>query len=408
MQPTDDPMVPPELLMQKRILLGVTGGIAAYKAPDLASYLVQQGVLLRVVMTDAATRFVGPMTFEAITRNPVRIDVFDGWQGDEAGHVTLASDADAIVVAPATANSIANIAHGFAADMLSTVLLSTIAPIVVAPAMEHHMWHHPATQRNVDLLKDRGVVIVTPEKGHLASGANGDGRLASRDRILATLRKALANDGPLQNTKVVVTAGGTHERIDPVRFIGNRSSGRMGVAIAEAAFDAGADVTTVIGPSVLVAPTVGDVLHVESAEEMASTVDLACEDADVLVMAAAVADFRPQQPTDRKIKKTEGDGNTAIALTTNRDILASIQREGLLKIGFAAETDDLVASASAKLRSKGLGMIVANDAVSTIGAKDSEAILLFPDGMREELPAMSKNALARVIVDRIGRILGYA
>ena len=405
MRPTDGFVLPPTVLEAKRVVLGVTGGIAAYKAADLASYLVQQGVWLRVTMTEAATHFVAPMTFEAITRNPVYSDVFDGWHGDEAGHVTLASEADAVIVAPATANTIASMAHGFARDMLTTLLLATTAPVVVAPAMEHHMWHHPTTRENLRLLEERGVVIVPPESGHLASGAAGDGRLASRETIVGSLRGVLARSGPLRGRRVVVTAGGTHEAIDPVRFIGNRSSGQMGMALAEAAHDAGASVHTIIGPTVTTPPAVGEVSRIESARDLASAVDEQIADADVLIMAAAVADFRPQSEASSKIKKGPGSDAPTIALTRNPDILAGISRPGLVKIGFAAETDDLIANATGKLRGKGLAMIVANDAVATIGSRESQATLLFRDGASEALPGMAKDDLARVIVERVIRLL---
>jgi phosphopantothenoylcysteine decarboxylase/phosphopantothenate--cysteine ligase len=402
---TDTFAPPPALLAGKRVVLGVTGGIAAYKAADLASHLVQQGVALRVTMTDAATRFVGPMTFEAITKHPVHTGVFDGWEGDEAGHVTLAASADAVIVAPATANTIAAMAHGFVDDMLTAVLLSTTAPIMIAPAMEHHMWHHPATVENIRLLEERGVTVVAPETGRLASGASGDGRLASREGIVAALRGVLARSGPLQGRRVVVSAGGTHEAIDPVRFIGNRSSGQMGVALAEAAFDAGAAVHAILGPTVTAAPSVGEMSRIESARDLAAAVDTASAGADVLIMAAAVADFRPQTAATSKIKKGPGTDAPTIPLTRNPDILATVDHPGLLKIGFAAETDDLIANATDKLRRKGLGMIVANDAVATIGSGESQATLLFRDGASETLPAMAKTDLARVIVDRVVRLL---
>lgn len=398
---TDGLVLPPALLAGKRVVLGVTGGIAAYKAADLASYLVQQGVLLRVTMTEAATEFVAPMTFEAITSHPVYTGVFDGWHGDEAGHVTLAVDAEAVVVAPATANSIANIAHGFAKDMLSTVLLSTTAPIIVAPAMEHHMWHHPATRRNLELLQERGVTVVQPESGRLASGATGDGRLASRDAIVAALRGVLARSGALRGKRIIVTAGGTHEAIDPVRFIGNRSTGQMGVAIAEAAHDSGAEVHSILGPTVTVPPVVGRISRIESARDLDAAVRAAVADANILIMAAAVADFRPENEAVSKIKKGPGTDAPTISLARNPDILAGVERDGLTKIGFAAETDDLIENASGKLVSKGLAMIVANDAVATIGSEQSQATLLFRDGSREHLPVLSKAELARVIVDRV-------
>ncbi len=220
----------------------MTGGIAAYKAADLTSKLVQAGASVHVVMTEGARAFIQPMTFQALTRNEVYTSVFDGWEGDQAGHVTLAAEADAVLVAPATANSIARMAQGRADDMLGAILLATQAPIIVAPAMEHHMWHHPATQANLATLKGWGVRVVDPESGHLASGASGDGRLANVQRLLGSIRAALGKGGPLDGRTVIVTAGGTREAIDPVRYVGNRSSGRMGVAIAEAAVDAGARV----------------------------------------------------------------------------------------------------------------------------------------------------------------------
>ncbi len=405
MQPTEVIEAPPSLLTDKRIVLGVSGGIAAYKAADLASYLVQQGVDLRVVMTESASRFVGAMTFEAITRQPVSRDVFDGWTGVEAGHVTLAATAEVVIVAPATANTIARMAHGLADDMLTATLLAANAPIILAPAMEHHMWRHPATQANVGVLRSRGVVIVDPESGHLASGASGDGRLASRDRIVAAARKELASNGPLAGKKVVVSAGGTHEAIDPVRFIGNRSSGQMGVALSEAAFDAGAEVVSVIGPTVAVPPVVGRIEWCESAREMAALVERETEDADVLIMAAAVADFRPEAVAESKIKKGPGDGSPVITLARNPDILASVTRKGLCTIGFAAETDDLVANAMAKLNAKHLDMIVANDATATIGSATSKATLLLANGNTIPLPALAKTELARIIV---GQIMAFA
>lgn len=266
------------------------------------------------------------------------------------------------------------------------------------------MWHHPATQANIALLRERGVAIVEPESGRLASGASGDGRLANREAIVAALRGVLATSGPLSGLRVVVSAGGTHEAIDPVRFIGNRSSGQMGIAIAEAAFDAGATVTTVVGPTVATPPSVGESIRIESAREMADAVEAACQNADVLIMAAAVADFRPESAATSKIKKGPGNDAPVIALTRNPDILASVDVPGLLKIGFAAETDDLLVNAADKLRRKGLAMIVANDAVATIGSGESQATLLYREGEPEALPAMPKAALARVIIDRVGRL----
>ena len=366
----------PEPLAGKQIVLGVTGGIAAYKAADLTSKLVQLGANVHVVLTQSALQFVQPMTFQALTRNPVYSGVFDGWNGEDAGHVTLASNADAVIVAPATANSIAKVAHGFAEDMPGSVLLATQAPIILAPAMEHHMWHHPATQLNLETLRDRGVIVVEPESGRLASGASGDGRLAGIERILYATRCAVGKDGPLRGRKIVVTAGGTHEAIDPVRFIGNNSSGTMGIALALAAADRGADVKLIVGPTVANPPLGMDVVQVTSALELQAAVDDAVVDADVLIMAAAVADFRPATTTNEKVKKTDDEDEWNLNLVKNPDILASVQRDDLMKIGFAAETNDLIANAQSKLERKGLAMIIANDAVATIGSPDYTATIL--------------------------------
>lgn len=393
-----------------KIVLGVSGGIAAYKAADLTSALVQAGADVHVVMTDGGTRFVQPLTFQALTRNPVYTSVFDGWEGESAGHVTLAHDAGAVLIAPATANVIASMAQGRVEDMLGAVVLATQAPVIVAPAMEHHMWHHPATQANVALLRERGVAVVDPERGHLASGASGDGRLASRDRLVAALRRALSADGALAGRRLVITAGGTREAIDPVRYIGNRSSGQMGLALADAAIDAGADVVLIAGPSVGAIPPGIEAVRVESALEMQVAVGQAVKRADVLVMAAAVADFRPASAAHRKIKKRPDEEMMTIELVKNPDILAGVDGQRVLKIGFAAETDDLIANARAKLEAKDLAMIVANDAVATIGSDRVAATLLFRDGREPmSLPEAPKDeAAARIIGQVAGLLRGRA
>lgn len=396
----------PEPLAGKRIVLGVTGGIAAYKAADLTSKLVQLGADVHVILTSGASEFIQPMTFQALTRNPVYTGVFDGWEGSNAGHVTLAATADAVIVAPATANTIAGIAHGFASDMLGAVLLATEAPILIAPAMEHHMWHHPATQANLALLTDRGATIVPPESGRLASGASGDGRLAAVERILHAIRATVGSNGPLAGQRVVITAGGTHEAIDPVRFIGNGSSGTMGIALAYAALDLGAEVRLILGPTVANAPAAFEPVRVTSALDLQSEVDAETTGADVLIMAAAVADFRPASPSDRKVKKKDGEDTWHIDLVKNPDILASVSRPGLLKVGFAAETDDLLANAQSKLERKGLEMIIANDAIATIGAADSTATIIRRGvDQPESHPAMSKSDLAQVIMERIAALI---
>lgn len=396
----------PMPLADKKIVLGVTGGIAAYKAADLTSKLVQLGADVHVVLTEAALQFIQPMTFRALTRNPVYSGVFDGWSGDDAGHVTLAANADAVIVAPATANSIAKMAYGLADDMLGAILLATQAPIIVAPAMEHHMLHHPAIQQNLQTLHSRGVRIIDPESGRLASGASGDGRLAAIERIVYAARCAIGANGTLRGRKIVVTAGGTHEAIDPVRFIGNNSTGTMGIALALAAADRGADVTIIAGPAVANLPDGMDVVRITSTLELQDAVEHAVNDADVLVMAAAVADFRPESATDEKVKKKDDEEHFDLRLTKNPDILASVERDGLVKVGFAAETSDLLANAQGKLERKGLEMIIANDAVATIGSPESEASIITRGRAEpEQLPRMDKSDLAAQIMDRIEALL---
>ena len=389
------------VLNNARVVLGVSGGIAAYKAADLASKLVQAGAIVDVLVTEGASRFIQPMTFQAITKRPVYSGVFEGWSDTWFGHISLAHEADVLVVAPATANTIAHLAHGFAEDMLGAVALSTQAPLVVAPAMEHAMFHHPATTANIVTLRSRGATIVGPETGRLASGEFGDGRLVSIDALVGAIRLVLGRNGALAGRHVVVSAGGTHEPLDPVRYLGNRSSGLMGYAIAQSALDAGARVTLVTGPTSLTAPYGAAVRTIETADEMYGEVRASCDDADVLIMAAAVADFRPASATLSKIKKGTADEPAAIQLARNVDILASIDRPGLVKVGFAAETDDLLANARDKMIRKGMALMIANDAVKTIGSRQSSAILVTPDGEETRLPAMEKTELADVIVRAI-------
>lgn len=389
------------------VVLGVTGGIAAYKAADLTSKLVQAGADVQVVMTEGGTRFVQPLTFEALTRNPVYTSVFEGWRGESSGHVSLARDADVVLVAPATANTIAKMAHGRVDDMLGAVLLSTAAPIIMAPAMEHHMWHHPATRQNIKILAARGVHVVEPEHGHLASGASGDGRLASLDRLLGAIRLRLGAGGPLAGRSVVVTAGGTREAIDPVRYLGNRSSGQMGIALAEAAMDAGARVKLIAGHTVGQVPSAVEVCRVESARDMQAAVEAAVPGADVLIMAAAVADFRPREQYQQKLKKRDGQDELTLELVRNADIIAGVDGASIVKVGFAAETEGLLENAARKLEVKDLAMIVANDAAATIGSDRVQATLLFRDGRDPvRLAALPKSEAARRIVAELPALLG--
>jgi phosphopantothenoylcysteine decarboxylase/phosphopantothenate--cysteine ligase len=394
------------MLESKRIVLGVSGGIAAYKVADLASKLVQAGALVDVMMTSAAQQFVTPLTFQAITKRPVRTDIFADWLGEDTGHVGLAHNADLLVVAPATAHTIARMALGLSDDLLCAVYLSTRAPVLVVPAMETGMYLHAATQEHLETLRARGATVMTPGEGRLASGATGLGRLPEVPEVMAAVRRALGASGPLSGKRVVVTAGGTQEPLDPVRYIGNRSSGRMGYAIAEEACNAGADVTLISGPVAISPPHGIEVVHVGTAREMERAVREAVQGAHALVMAAAVADYAPAEVSEQKIKKT---GETLeINLKRNPDILgnlAQIELPGLLRIGFAAETQDLIENAREKLRKKRLDMIVANDAVASIGADSSALTFIIGDGTIEELPSLPKEESARIIVERLTQLL---
>lgn len=389
------------LLASARIVLGVSGGIAAYKAADLASKLVQAGARVDTILTAGAQEFMRPLTFQAITHRPVFSGVFEGWSEATSGHVTLAQEADVLVVAPATANAIARLATGLADDMVGAVALATAAPLVVAPAMEHRMFHHPATQANLATLVERGATVVGPETGRLASGQHGDGRLAPAAAIVGAIRVVLGRCGPLAGRHVVVTAGGTQEPLDPVRYLGNRSSGTMGYALAQAALDRGAAVTLITGPTALLPPYGARVIRIETALEMQSAVEQAVATADALIMAAAVADFRPAVRGAGKIKKRPGENGMTLELARNPDIVASIDRLGLIKVGFAAETDDLLANAREKLVAKDLAMIVANDAVATIGRSESTATILYRNAEPEALPRMGKAEVAAAIMDRM-------
>ncbi len=386
-------------------MLGVTGGIAAYKAADLASKLVQLGAEVTTVLTESAARFVGEATFEAITQQPVHTSVFEHWRHDWHGHVSLGQRADLIVVAPATAGTLARLAHGFADDMLGAAILASTCPLVVAPAMEGAMYHHPATQANLTTLIERGVLPVGPERGRLASGEIGDGRMSEPLDICGAIRQALGRTGLLAAKSFVVTAGGTREALDPIRFVGNRSSGLMGYALAQALIDAGGQVTLITGPVCLKPPYGSRVVSVTTAIEMQEAVSDAVSDADALVMSAAVSDYRPEKQFRSKLKKDQTGDSLSITLVANPDVLAGVNRAGLLKIGFAAETDDLVENARRKLVSKSLHMIVANDAEATIGSQTSQATLLYSNGAVESLEEMPKADLAVLIVERIGQFL---
>jgi phosphopantothenoylcysteine decarboxylase/phosphopantothenate--cysteine ligase len=395
------------ILKDKHILLGVTGSIAAFKAAGLASQLTQAGAHVDVVMTRETTLFVSAMTFESLTHRHVVTDVMELLPDSQIGHVAMAKRADVFVIAPATAHTIAKIAHGFADDAVSATALDIRAPLIIAPAMETGMWENVVTQDNVATLKARGAIIVEPGSGHLASGLSGRGRLADVDDIVDTIRAVLGRIGDLANRKIVVTAGGTQEAIDPVRVIANHSSGKMGFAIAEAARDRGARVTLIGGVTNLRVPHGVEFVSALSAREMHDAVMDEIADADVLVMAAAVADFRPAQAAEQKIKKGSAETLT-LELVRNPDILKEVAEHSrhlppaprhLIVIGFAAETQDLLANARAKLESKNLDLIVANPVPQTFGSELDQATLITRGGDVTELPPMQKEELAEKILD---------
>ncbi len=393
------------MLSAKNIVLGVAGSIAAYKAADLASKLVQAQALVDVIVTDSAARFVTPLTFRSLTHRPVVTDLFDPYSELSVEHVALAERADAVVIAPATANILARIAHGMADDALTCTVLATRAPVIVAPAMDGNMYESPATAQNLATLKERGVVQVGPKEGRLASGLVGMGRMAETPEIIDTLRKVLGRDGDLKGRKVVVTAGGTHEPIDPVRVITNRSSGKMGYAVAEAARDRGASVTLVTTPVAIRSPGGVDIVEVRTAREMAVAVAQAVMGASALVMAAAVADFEAVDPAGAKIKK--GSGSISVELRQTPDILGQVKGP-FVRVGFAAESEDLVQNARAKLEAKGLDLIVGNDITATdsgFSVDTNRVVILGRNGARDDLPLMLKYDVAQHILDRVVTLL---
>lgn len=404
------------MLEGKRIVVGVCGGIAAYKVADLVSKLRQAGAVVDVVLTEHAERFVSALTFAALSQRPVYTNLWEPTGEAAARHIELGRDADLLLIAPATANTIARLAHGISDDMLTTVALATTAPLLIAPAMETHMYQHPATQANLATLAERGATIIPPESGRLASGEQGQGRLPETPALLAHVRRTLGRaTGDLVGRRVVVTAGGTREPIDPVRFIGNHSSGLMGFALAEEARDRGADTLLIAGAVSAPIPEGVEVMRVETTLELRDATLAAIGDADALVMAAAVADYRVERPAGHKIKKgsadENADGSLTLRLIPNPDILADVQAEvaarglgWLTRIGFAAETHDVERNAAAKLRRKGLQLLVANDVSkpgSGFGVSTNEVSLFYDDGRIERLPLLPKTEVARAIWDRV-------
>ena len=392
-----------------RILLGVTGGIASYKSVWLARLLTQAGAEVDVVLSRAAREFVGAITFEAITGRPVHTELLAA--GHALDHISLARAADLVIIAPATAELLARAAHGHADDLLTACLLATTAPVLIVPAMNDHMWSHPQVQANAAHLRALGYHLIEPDVGPLAAPTEGagPGRMPEPETIVAHAGRFVQTPGALEGKHVVVTAGPTREPIDPVRYISNRSSGKMGVAIAAAAWRRRARVTLVAGPMQVAAPTGVTVVDVETTEQMATAVRAALADADVLVMAAAPADFRATAVADRKIKKAAAPDS--IALTRTSDILATTRdarRPGSIVVGFALETNDLLANATGKLAAKELDFIVANDATEAgagFGTDTNRVTLIARDGTTEALPLMGKDAVADVILDRIVGLL---
>lgn len=405
--------MPMNPLLNKRVVLGVSGSIACYKSADLASKLTQTGAKVDVILTQAATQFITPLTFQAVTGRRAYTDA-DLW-GQEAHvlHVGLAHGADLLVIAPATANTLAKLAQGTSDDLLSVTALAATCPLLLAPAMDGGMFSHPATQANLRLLVERGALVVGPEEGHLASGLVARGRMSEPLTLLGAIRQRLAQSGPLQGRKVVVTAGGTREAIDPVRFLSNHSSGKQGYAVAQAAADAGGAVVLITTTTALPTPAGVRRVDVNSAQEMLRAVLHESADADVLIMAAAVADFRPAQVAAQKIKK-QGNDVPTIELVRNPDILLEVARQRQagarprVVVGFAAETENVLQNAQTKLTQKGLNFLVANDvSASDAGfAVDTNRVtLLGADGTVETLPLMTKAAVAEKIVEKVVNLM---
>ncbi|MBI4760954.1 MAG: bifunctional phosphopantothenoylcysteine decarboxylase/phosphopantothenate--cysteine ligase CoaBC [Chloroflexota bacterium] len=400
------------ILSDKRIVLGVSGSIAAYKAADLASKLTQAGAQVDVILTASAEKFVTPLTFQSVTGRRVYTDA-DLW-GSEAHvlHVGLGHTAHLLVIAPCTANTLAKLAHGQADTLLTVTALAANCPLVVAPAMDGGMYDHPATRENLEILRKRGAYIIEPAEGHLASGLTGKGRLPETPELIGHLRLVLGRGGLLAGKRVLVTAGGTQEPLDPVRVLTNRSSGKQGYALAQAALDAGAQVTLITTPTALTPPVGAEIVRVETAKQMLEAVLKGFPACDALFMAAAVADFRPKSVAENKIKK-EG-GVPQITLEATEDILKAVAglrselKRKQVVVGFAAESQSLLENAANKLQSKKLDLIAANDISASdagFSVETNRITLLFADGRTESLSLMSKSEAAEIIVERVAALL---
>ncbi|MCB2427765.1 bifunctional phosphopantothenoylcysteine decarboxylase/phosphopantothenate--cysteine ligase CoaBC [Methylophaga pinxianii] len=393
-------MIEKSALQGKRILLGVTGSIAAYKAADLVRRLKDHGADVRVMMSHGGTQFITPLTMQTVSGHQVSLNFFDADEEAAMGHIKLARWAEWILIAPATADCLAKLAHGLADDLISTVCLASEAPLMVAPAMNNKMWSHQATQQNCQLLRQRGVEFIGPESGDQACGEQGEGRLIAVDNLLKHLLTK-SQPGPLNGIKVVVTAGPTHEAIDPVRFIANRSSGKMGYALAQAAAEAGADVTLISGPVAIHPPSGVHCIQVESAQQMYEAVMQQISPSSVFIGCAAVADYRPAQAAQSKIKKTDKD-DLSLQLQLNPDIITAVanakQRPAMM-VGFAAETDNLPYYAKQKLQQKRLDVIAANQVGEGLGfGQDNNALEIFWQNGHKSLTNAPKLEIARELI----------
>ncbi|MEA3442529.1 MAG: bifunctional phosphopantothenoylcysteine decarboxylase/phosphopantothenate--cysteine ligase CoaBC [Chloroflexota bacterium] len=392
------------MLKDKTIVLGITGSIAACKAADLASQLVQKGASVNVIMTKEAGQFVAPLTFRGITRRPVVTEMFTS---SEFGidHISLAGAADLVIIAPATANTIAKLAAGIADDILCSTVLAAQAPVIIAPAMDVNMYENQVTQDNLSKLKSRSFVIVGPVSGRLASGKKGLGRFADVSDVVGTVCQVLGRNGDLAHKRVIVTAGGTQEPIDPVRYISNHSSGKMGYALAEAARDRGAAVTLITAPTLLDKPIGVEVLNVRTAQQMYQMVKDTISEANALIMAAAIADYRPISIAQDKIKK--GDAGLTVKLELTPDILGSV-KGNFVTVGFAAESENLLENARQKLQQKGLDIIVANDITASdagFGVDTNRVIIIDREGKIDSLPFLPKRVVADKILDKVVALL---
>lgn len=403
------------LLTDKRIVLGVTGSIACYKVVDLASKLTQAGALVDVIMTESAQRFVTPLAFRSVTGRPVFTDM---WSLEEhVRHVGLGETADLLLIAPATAHTMGKLAQGLADNLLTVTALAARCPILIAPAMDGGMYQHPATQANVSTLRERGVLFAGPVEGRMASGLSGLGRMMEPEDLLGHVRLALARQGAMAGCKVVVSTGPTREALDPVRFISNRSTGKQGIAVAQAALDAGAAVTLVYGPISVPIPVGATAVSVTTTEEMGDAVLEAVRESDALFMVAAVADFRPGVQSERKIKKTDEQWSNAIGLEKTLDILTEVkslrEKSGYPRValGFAAETHDAFSYGRDKLLRKGLNFIAVNDVTASgVGFEvdTNRIILLSSAGVVEEMPLLSKTAVAERLVHHVAQTLNHS